>query len=194
MPSKPGRRAGDGVVFLAAAVVAVVGLAGQHAPIQALQSDQVIASEYDVKAVFIHHFTRYLKWPQAGGSDPFEIAILGESAIVAPLRALAVKETVHGRRMAIRPVAEIEFLGQPQILFIARPAASRLSQVLKWTRGKPILTISEEEGFAARGVAVNFIMRGESIKFEINEGALRARDIEAGSQLLRLAILVEGRR
>jgi hypothetical protein len=194
MRSNRGGATGPGVVFRAVALVMVVGLAAQGAPVLARQADDVAAAEYDVKAVFIHHFTRYLTWPRAAASGPFEIAIVGESAIVAPLRAIAARETVHGRPIAIRTVADIEFLGQPQILFIARSAAPRLSEVLKRTQGRPILTISEEEGLAAKGTAVNFILRGESIKFEINEGALRESDIEAGSQLLRLAILVKGPR
>jgi hypothetical protein len=172
----------------------VAGLAGPGAPLLADQANAAVASEYDVKAVFIYHFTRYLKWPQAESPGPFEVVILGESAIVAPLRAIAMKETAQGRPIAIRPITDIELLGQPQILFIARSAMSRLSDVLRRTQGRPILTVSEEEGLAARGMAVNFVLRGESVKFEINEGALRESDIKAGSQLLRLAILVKGQR
>jgi YfiR/HmsC-like len=194
MRSSREHRTGNNAVFRAVALLIVVGMEGHSAPLFAGQPDRATASEYQVKAVFIHHLTRYLQWPRPEASGRFEIAILGESAIVPPLQAIAAKETIHEHRIAIREVADVESLGQPQILFIARPAAPRLSQVLKKTRGKPILTIAEEEGFAAKGIAVNFVLRGESIKFEINEGALRESAIEPGSQLLKLAVLVEGQR
>jgi hypothetical protein len=192
MPSRRGRRIERSTVYGAVALLIVMGLEGHNAPVFARPPDQTAASEYEVKAVFIHHLTRYLQWPRPEASGSFEIAILGESDIVPPLQAIAAKATIHEHPIAIREVADIESLGQPQILFIARPAAPRLSQVLKKTRGKPILTIAEEEGLAAKGIAVNFVLRGESIKFEINEGALRESAIEPGSQLLKLAVLVKG--
>ena len=161
-------------------------------PPLARSTDQTLASEYEVKAAFIYHFTRYLQWPQPEAWGSFEIAILGDSAIVPPLQAIAAKRTVQQRPIAIRPIADIDALGQPHILFLARPAAPRLSRVLEKTRGRPILTIAEEEGLAARGIAMNFVLRGESVKFEVNEAVLRRSVIQPGSQLLKLAILVRG--
>lgn len=194
MRSNRGRERRSGFALRAVALLIVAGVGGHSKPLFARQAGQNAASEYEVKAVFIHHLTRYLQWPQPEPSGKFEIAVLGESAIVPPLQAIAAKEIIQERPIAIREVADIDSLGQPQILFIAKPAAPRLAQVLRKTRGRPILTITEEEGLAAQGIAVNFVLRGESIKFEINEGALRESDIQPGSQLLRLAILVKDRR
>ena len=157
-------------------------------------SEPEVVAEYDVKAVFIHHLTRYLQWPQPESAERFEIAVLGDSPIVRPLEAIAAKETIRGRPIAIRPLADLDSLGRPQVLFVAKPARSHLSRVLERTRGLPIVTIAEEEGFAAQGIAVNFVLRGESIRLEINESALRASEIEPGAQLLKLAILVGGRK
>jgi hypothetical protein len=44
---------------------------------------------------------------------------------------------------------------------------------------------------AARGVAVNFVERDGNVKFEMNERALKESRIQAGSQLLKLAILID---
>lgn len=148
------------------------------------------AYEYDVKAAFLYHFTWYLQWPKASEAEVFTIVVLGKSGIVAPLEEIARKKTVGSARIVVRQCYEIGQIGHPRILFIARSAASELVRALEKTRGTDILTISEVEGFGRRGVAINFVERRGAIKFEMNEGQLRKSGIQAGSQLMRLAILV----
>ena len=148
-------------------------------------------SEYDLKAVFLYNFTRYLEWPEQGnGSGAFEIAVLGDSEILAPLREIAAKKTVRSAPIVVRQCLETGQIGRPRILFISRSAVPWLRQALEAARGADILTIGEEEGLAERGVAVNFVLRGGAVKFEMNEEALRGTGIQAGSQLLKPAIRV----
>jgi hypothetical protein len=178
----------DAVRAVALLITAVLG----QPALSAAPPDQAAASEYEVKAVFVHHLTRYLQWPQPAAASSFEIAVLGRSAIAPPLRAIAAKQRIRDLPIAIRAVDDIASLGQPQVLFVASPAAPHLAEVLRRTRGRPILTIAEEEGLAGQGVAVNFVLREGSVRFEINEAALRGSGIQPGAQLLRLAILVRG--
>ncbi|MES1224887.1 MAG: YfiR family protein, partial [Bacteroidota bacterium] len=55
---------------------------------------------------------------------------------------------------------------------------------------KRTLTVSEEEGYAKRGTAFNFVIKNDKLKFESNLNAINAAGLKAGSQLLKLAILV----
>lgn len=144
--------------------------------------------EYDVKAVFLYHFTRYLEWPVPDEGTPFEIAVLGESAIVEPLQTIAATRTVGRRPIRVRAIDRVDALGRPHILFVARPAAGSLRELLKATRGTAILTVGEEEGLAAQGLAVNFVLRDGAVKFEVNEEVLREGGIRPGAQLMKLAI------
>lgn len=146
--------------------------------------------EYDVKAAFLYHFTRYLQWPEAGRPEAFTIVVLGKSGITAPLLKIAEMKTVGPMRIEVRSCSRIDEVGRPRILFIAESAAHLLPQALEKTRGKDILTVSELEGQRSRGVAINFVLRNDTIKFEINEKVLKEARIQASSQLLRLAILV----
>jgi hypothetical protein len=66
-----------------------------------------------------------------------------------------------------------------------------LEDVLERTNGKPILTIAESEGFAARGVLFNIVLSGESLQFEVNARALKESGLVVDSELLTLASFVE---
>lgn len=149
-------------------------------------------TEYDIKAVFLYHFTQYLRWPEDIEPDVFTIVVFGDSDIIAPLREIAKKKTVGLKPIVIRQCFEIGQIGRPRILFLAKSALSGIAQVLEKTRGTDILTIGEAEGLGSRGVAVNFVLREGTVKFEVSEKALKEARIQTSSQLLRLAILVDG--
>jgi hypothetical protein len=169
--------------------IAMTSLSAPQSP-QPAQGDPA-AYEYDVKAVFLYHFTRYLQWPKPIEPDVFTIVVLGKSGIVAPLQEIARKKAVGSKPIVVRQCLEIGQIGHPHILFIARSAVRELSQVLEMTRGTDILTVSEMEGLGMRGVAVNFVERDGNVKFEMNEKLLKDTRIQIGSQLLKLAILVD---
>lgn len=152
---------------------------------------QTSTYEYDIKAVFLYHFTRYLQWPEETEPEVFTIVVLGESRIVSPLQEIAKKKTVGPTPIEVRQCLEIGQIGRPRILFIAKSAVPRINQVLEKTRGTDILTVSEVEGLDTRGIAVNFVERGGAIKFEMSEKMLKEAHIQASSQLLKLAILVD---
>ncbi len=147
--------------------------------------------EYDVKAVFLYNFTRYVQWPAALEPGGLTIVVLGESGIVAPLQEIARKRALGQAPIVVRQCLEIGRIGRPRILFIARSAVPQIARVLEMTRGTDILTVGEAEGLAARGVAVNFVERDGTIKFEMSERTLKEARIQVSSQLLKLAILVD---
>jgi hypothetical protein len=76
------------------------------------------------------------------------------------------------------------------MLFIASSAAEILSEILSNTRDKPILTVSDTNGFAAKGVLINFFLAGDKIKFEINEKAVHESGLVMSYRLLNLARIV----
>jgi YfiR/HmsC-like len=47
------------------------------------------------------------------------------------------------------------------------------------------------EGFASRGVLVNFVVERERVRFEVNLGAAQRGGFRLSSKLLKLARLVE---
>ena len=54
-----------------------------------------------------------------------------------------------------------------------------------------LLIISSNDGYAKNGSHINFIIRNEQIRFEINKDQLSKRELKVSSQLLKLAILVD---
>jgi hypothetical protein len=152
------------------------------------EPEAAAGSEYDVKAVFLYKFTRYLQWPAGDEPEAFEIAVLGESPILEPLQAIALRKTVGALPIVVRRCGGAAEIGRPRILFVPGADPARLARALEAVRGAGVLTVAEHEGAAGEGAAINFILRNEALRFEINERALAAAGIQAGSQLLKLAV------
>jgi hypothetical protein len=66
-----------------------------------------------------------------------------------------------------------------------------LREILNQTKSKNTLTISEQEGYAKQGTAINFIIVDSKLKFEANTKAIISAGLIASSQLLKLAVIVE---
>ena len=57
--------------------------------------------------------------------------------------------------------------------------------------GRPIVTISEIEGFASRWGIINFTTTGNRVQFELNTEAAKRARLRISSRLLRVASVVD---
>lgn len=152
---------------------------------------QETADEYDQKATYIFIFPQYMTWLKDTPSDNFIIAVIGRSKISIPLNKIAQIKKLNNRDIIIKQFQSIGDIEFSHILFIPKAAKDLLPQILEKVKNSNTLLISEIEGFAQKGGAINFVFDKDNVRFEINEAILDQVGIKASSQLLRLAILVK---
>jgi hypothetical protein len=150
-------------------------------------------SEYQVKAVFIFNFSHFVEWPAASfttPSDPFVIGILGSDPFGARLDEAVRNERVGAHPIVVRRLRDAGDTAGCQLLFIDRSQAGQLAQVLAALGSRPVLTVSEIDGAAQRGVMVEFTTQNNRIGLRINDRAAHAGGLVISSKLLRLAEIV----
>lgn len=145
--------------------------------------------EATLKGAFIYNFTKYIDWNLYDNGNTFIIGIIGSSPVITALNEIAESNTVNGKKIDIRIFDYPDEIRFCHILFIPENIPFPLSSILA-KMNKGMLTISEEPGFARKGTAFNFVTENGKLKFESNLKALSKADIKAGSQLLKLAIIV----
>ena len=150
-----------------------------------------VTKEQNLKAAFIYNFTKYVFWSDNDTSITFIISIIGESNILLPLENIANNRKVGDREITIKRIEDIDGISQSHILFISGSERDRVTDIIKKVNIKNTLTISDSEGFAQMGVAINFFYRNRKIGFEINPKAIKRAKLNVSSQLLRLAVLVD---
>ena len=152
-----------------------------------------VATEYQVKAVFVYNFSHFVEWPPqafASADAPFVIGILGGDPFGAHL-----DEAVHGEQIGQHPLLvrrfhSIDEIGECQILYIDRAAGAQLPQILAALEHRDTLTVSDLDGAAEHGVMIQFATENNRIRLRINVESARAAGLTISSKLLRPAEIV----
>ncbi|HEY4110895.1 YfiR family protein [Puia sp.] len=146
-------------------------------------------TEPNLKAAYIYNFTLYINWEVDGDGEDFIIGEMGYSNLDSALGTIARNYLVNNRRIVLRHFRRPEDIDYCQVLFIPAGYGFPLRSILG-RLGKGVLTVGERKGYARDGVALNFVVVNEKLKFEANEKAMNKMGLKASSQLLKLAILV----
>lgn len=174
------------VLFLALALlVRDVGLAAEP------------SREYQVKAVFVYNFAQFTEWPSnafARPDSPIVIGILGNNPFGDFLQETIRNETVHGRRLVIEHFQRVEEIKNCHILYVGQSEADRLDHDLDVLKGRPVLTVSDIEHAAYRGVMVRLYMQANKVRLRVNLDDVRAAGLSLSSKLLRVAEVIHSER
>jgi hypothetical protein len=165
----------------------LVALAGSIAGTAGAQNAQ---QEANLKAAFIYNFTKYIDWGTYDRDSMFVIGIAGDSPIIESLHAIAATSRINNKKIIVKSINSSREIPDCDIVFISKKCRMPLNYILGKTRPGQ-LTISEQPGFAEAGTAFNFVLVNNRLKFEANLKAISSAGLKAGSQLLKLAILVD---
>jgi len=154
-------------------------------------------SEYEVKAVFLYNFAKFVEWPPSPPSDandPFVIGIVGRDPFGEAVEQTLLRKTLNGRALAIKRFRDEQDARGCQILFIGASEKKRLRALLANLRGDPVLTVGDIENFAQAGGVIAFTLEDNRVRFEINTEAAQQAGLRISSKLLSVAKVVKGKR
>lgn len=151
-------------------------------------------NEYQVKAVFLYNFARYVEWPSQSfkaASDPITICILGQSPFGDTLDQAITGKVVEGRSFVVRQVSDVQPGGNCQILFVGSSERKRFRSIAARLKGSGVLTVGDTQGFTADGGVINFKLDDGKVRFEIDVDAAARERLRISSKLLGLAQIVK---
>jgi hypothetical protein len=151
------------------------------------------AMEDDLKAAYIHNFTKFVVWPAGAFENdvsPIVIGVLGNDSVTAALQRLVVGRTVSGRPLEVRSVAGSGDLAALHVLYVAAARDAALAGPATLLSRHGLLTIGESDRFVAQGGTIRFVVHDDRLLFEINMAAAHRAGVTASSQLLKLARIV----
>jgi hypothetical protein len=191
-PSLP--RKGVGVKFFP--ILAWIALTALGASLSPAQQDEPleINREYAIKAAYLYNFVRYVEWPPEAfenNAAPFVIGVLGKDPLGSNLDEIANTKKIDGRKIIIKRFASMADYTPCHILFVSGAAtATQKESAVKMTQSTLLLLVGEDAGFAEKGVAINFIIENNRVRFEINQEAAKQNKLKISSKLLSLAKIV----
>jgi hypothetical protein len=150
-------------------------------------------NEYQVKAVFLFNFSRFVEWPVpavGGPNEPFVIGIVGNDPFGTRLDEAVHGEQINQHPLQIRRFGSVSDIGDCQILYIDRSQSAQLRQILAALGHRNTLTVADFEGSAEHGVMMQFVTESNRIRLRINVDAAKVAGLTISSKLLRPAEIV----
>jgi YfiR/HmsC-like len=142
-----------------------------------------IPLEYQVKAVYLFNFAKFVEWPAEAQSGPLTICVAATNPFGDVLEETLRGETVNDRPLASRIIPAPE----PGCHVIFVPQAAAIGPYLRAASGSPTLTVGETRDFLSHGGIINFILEAGRVRFQIDAKAAERADLRISSHLLRLA-------
>ncbi|WLT31223.1 YfiR family protein [Geothrix sp. PMB-07] len=156
-----------------------------------LASDPVTTppTEYETKARILLMVLPYIQWSSESSwkDGPFVIAVLGDSPFGYHLDEGARSLTIHHRPIKIRYITRVREAEGCHALFVCSSEARRLDGIFAWTRGREVLTLSDDPALAKRGIMLNLLLEEGFVRLAANPEAVQGSGLTLGSRLMALA-------
>lgn len=153
--------------------------------------DTLVSQEYAIKAAFIYNFSKFVEWPAETSekSGNFIVCVLGDEHLVPYFEKLNGKKA-RDKKVVIRHIKQAEDIGNCHIVFVGKSEQKNLPEILTKLKGQSVLIVGDEEGFSKQGGMINFVMKDDQVRFEINPNAVKRAGLKISSKLLSLGIIV----
>ncbi len=163
-------------------------LAGYACLTSSAHAQQPKAEEYEVKAVYLYNFGRFIEWPaSAKTGDSFSICVLGRDPFGAALDTTVAGTSIEQKKLVARRIASTREAADCRILFISSSESSRMKEIVAALDKSPALTVSDIPDFTANGGMIEFVRKENKVRFEVNLTATEKAGLTLSSQLLKVA-------
>lgn len=152
--------------------------------------------EYQVKALCLYNFAKYVEWPAGSFPDansPISIGVAGNDAFAETLKTVVKGKAINGRPIAIQTLKPGEEGRKCHIVFVSSSENKRLEEILRPVKSSPVLTVGEGEPFGQAGGIISLVIRSDKVRFDIDLAAASQARLQISSKLLGLADAVRGK-
>lgn len=144
----------------------------------------------DVEAAYLYNFSKFVHWPPDPLRRTLNICILGHDPFGATLDTILDNEKIDGLQLKTVRLSDVSSAQSCAILFLDASEASHLDKDLSALSKLPILTVSDMPDFVDVGGMIQFVLRDDRVRFEVNLGAVNRSGLHVSSQLLKVAAQV----
>jgi hypothetical protein len=140
------------------------------------------------KSIFTLSFIRYIGWPEESRQGDFVIGVVRNKEIADWLRSLSKGKKFGFQNVVIKEFRTPEEVTDCQVLYIGNVNLSKYASTLvDKVGGRNTLIISEKNGATKYGSMINFIIKEDKLKFEIQKNNASKFGLQISSKLSGMA-------
>ncbi len=144
------------------------------------------AQDAKFSALYIINFGKYIGWPAQASSGAFAIAVLGDDPVYNELKTLSADAKIGDQSVTVVKSPSLDKIDKCNILFISPDKSNSLATALGKFASSNTLVVTNKEGLAQLGAAINLVSSGGKLTFEINVESLKKSGLSAKPALFKL--------
>jgi hypothetical protein len=152
-------------------------------------------TEYDLKSAYLFNFGKFVRFTPSDAvvkRQSFDFCIVGEDPLGKTLDDLAANEQLDGKAVHIVRLKTAAEAHGCSIAYISASEGARVGADLDALRGQAVLTVSDAPNFLQHGGMIQFVIVANHVRFAVNLDAVRSAQLSLSSELLKVAISVNG--
>ena len=175
--------------------VALLLLAGLLLNVSLLIPGTCFADEYsheqEMKAALVFKLTRFISWPDESADVKMQTLTICSSVNdpISPYLDSLKDKVSYTRTINILHTDDIEKIkSECRVLYVSR---SRMPDGIYKLKSSPVLTISDQLGFAKQGGMIQITRRNKRLRFHINHASALQAGIKISAPLLKMATIIK---
>jgi hypothetical protein len=153
---------------------------------QSLPLNDKLVRELTLKASLLLKVTQKIKWPDYKNQKL--TLCFQENDYFGGIIDLAIKHPQVPMNWEIKENVPLEATKNCHILFLDLDQEEQLEETISYVKNYPVLTVGDTEGFAEKGVLINFIVVDNRLGFKVQKDAIETSSLQIDEDLLSLAI------
>lgn len=142
------------------------------------------------KSLFIYKFAQSIEWPEDYKKGNFIIAVVNDDDLAKNLEMAARTKSINSQPVVVKRYSSVSEVEKCHVMYISGKTAGDVEPYSKKAQGYSCLIITEGPGMIDRLAAINFIVSGNLIKYEMNRRLFKDQSLVVSNSLENLATRV----
>ena len=145
-------------------------------------------NENVLKAAYLEHITRFIEWPHnqsVRDSTNFIIGVYGDAEFYNILKEVLKTKKVKNHKLEIIQILDFNKIELCDLCYISGIPESNIEKIMTIANKNGVLIMTESKNFGDSGVHINFYLKDNKLKFEINKQSINSGKFKVSSLLLK---------
>ena len=142
------------------------------------------------KSLFIYNFTKLTEWPESYKQGDFIIGVVNDVDLADQLELAAKTKKINSQNVVIKKINSTADVSKCHVLYVSGSTAGEVDPFIKKAKDFNFLIITEGKGLVENTSAINFVIVGSAIQFEMNKSLFESKQLIVGNSLEKLATKV----
>ncbi len=142
------------------------------------------------KATYILNFAKYTEWPAAYKQGDFIIGVVNDDDLALNLETAAKTKKINSQNLVVKRLKSPSEVTKCHMIYVSGASVGAVEPYINKAKEFNCLTITEGKGLIERTSAINFVVVGAAMKYEMNKSLFNQQDLIVSNTLENLATKV----